>query len=290
MQQYTCIIQRKVVWWQMDKSSNKILTKMDLIKTWLTWISFAQTNYNYERLQGLGFCHTMSIIIKKLYKTKEDISEALTRHLTFFNTESTWGSIIVGISAALEEEKAANKDMNPEIINNLKTSLMGPMAGIGDSVTQGIVKIVLLGIGIDLAMQGNALGPILFVLLFTVYTVGLSYFLFFSGYNIGKNAVVKLLSTDLTKSFTDSLKIMSMMVVGALGASSIKTSTSLIFKFGGTTVELQKVLDQIFPKMIPLAILMLAFYLLKEKRKSPTYVLITLFVIGFATSLLSIFA
>lgn len=272
----------------MDKSANKLLTKMDLIKTWLTWISFAQTNYNYERLQGLGFCHTMSIVIKKLYKTKDDISEALTRHMAFFNTESTWGSIIVGISAALEEEKAGNKDVNPEIINNLKTSLMGPMAGIGDSVTQGIVKIVLLGIGIDLAMQGNALGPVLYVLLFTIYTVGLSYFLFFSGYNIGKNAVVKLLSTDLTKNFTDALKIMSMMVVGALAASSINTTTPLVFKFGGTTVELQKVLNQIFPKMIPLALLMLAFYLLKEKRKSPTYVLIVLFIVGFAASFLSI--
>ena len=272
----------------MSNKSEKLLTKMDLIKTWLTWISFAQTNYNYERLQGLGFCHTMSVIAKKLYKTKEEIGEVLTRHMSFFNTESTWGSIIVGVSTALEEEKAANKEMNPEIINNLKTSLMGPMAGIGDSVTQGIVKVVLLGIGIDLAMKGNALGPILFVVLFSIYTVGLSYVLFFSGYNIGKNAVVKLLSTDLTKTFTDALKILSMMVVGALSASSINTTTPIIFEFGGTTVELQKVLNQIFPKMIPFTILMFTFYLLNKKRKSPTYVLITLFVVGFAASFLSI--
>jgi RsiW-degrading membrane proteinase PrsW (M82 family) len=74
---------------------------------------------------------------------------------------------------------------------------------------------------------------------------------------------------------------MSMMVVGALAATSITTVTPLVFTFGGAKVELQKVLNQIFPKLIPLAILMFAFYLLKKKEKSPVYVLITLFIIGF---------
>ena len=274
----------------MTEESVKKLSKRDLIKTWLTWICWAQRCYNYERLQGLGFCHAMSVVIKKLYHDKAEISEALTRHMAFFNTENTWGSIIVGVSAALEEERAANRDVNPEIINNVKTALMGPMAGIGDSVTQGIVRVILLGIGIDLATQGNALGPILFVVLFTAYTAGLSYFLFFSGYRMGKNAVVKLLSSNIAKYFTGALKIMSMMVVGGLAASNIKATSPVAFSLGKTSIKLQPILDKILPQMLPLLILLIVLYLLKKKQKSTTFVLITLFAVGFILSFLKILA
>ncbi|MDF2592964.1 MAG: system mannose/fructose/sorbose family component [Clostridia bacterium] len=272
----------------MNNSPSTKLTKKDLVKTWWTWICFGQICYNYERLMGLGFCHTMSIIIKKLYKTKEEISEALTRHLNFFNTENTWGSIIVGISTALEEEKANGKEVDPELINNIKTSLMGPMAGIGDSVTQGIVKVVLLAIGVDLALQGNAFGPILFVTLFTVYSAGVSYSLFFSGYRMGKNAVLKLLSSEVTKSLTDGLKIMSMMVVGALASTTIVANVRLEYTINKTILKVQPILDKIFPKMVPLSILLLTFWLLRKKGKSPTFILLVLFILGFAATYLKI--
>lgn len=268
----------------------KKLTRRDLIRTWLTWICWAQRCYNYERLMGLGFCHSMSVVIKRLYNDKADISEALTRHMAFYNTENTWGSIILGVTAALEEERAANRDINPEIMNNVKTALMGPMAGIGDSVTQGIVRVILLGIGIDLAMQGNALGPVLFITLFTVYTAGLSYFLFFSGYKMGKNAVVKLLSSNIAKHFTGALKIMSMMVVGGLAASNIKVTSSIVLKYNKTSIALQPILDKILPQMLPLLLLFFVFYLLKKRQKSATYVLVLLFIIGFGLSFLKFLA
>lgn len=273
----------------MSEVTAKKLTKKDLIRTWLAWICWAQRCYNYERLQGLGFCHAISVVIKRLYTDKEEISAALTRNMAFYNTENTWGSIIIGVTAALEEEIAQNKEINPDVVNNVKTALMGPMAGIGDSVTQGIVKVILLGIGIDLAMQGNAIGPILFILLFTVYTAGLSYFLFFSGYKMGKNAVIKLLSSSVAKYFTNSLKIMSMMVVGGLAASNIKATTPVVIKLGETTTQLQSILDKILPQMLPLIVLSFVFYLLRKK-KSTTYILIVLFIIGFITSFLKVLA
>jgi len=230
----------------------------------------------------------MTNVIEKVYTDKKDIIQALTRHMDFFNTENTWGSVIVGISAAFEEQRAKNAEIDPSIISNVKTSLMGPMAGIGDSVTQGIVKTILLGIGIDFALQGNPIGPVLFVLLFSIYAAGLSYFMFFSGYRMGKNAVVSILSSDIARYFTDSLKIMSMMVIGGLAASNIKASTQLVFNFGGTTVEVQPLLDKILPGMLPFLFLLLSVYLLKKKGKSPTVVLLVLFVIGFLASFLGI--
>lgn len=266
----------------------KKLTRKQLIKTWLTWISFAQMNYNFERLQGLGYCHAMTNPIKALYDKSEDVKSALSRHLNFFNTESTWGSIIVGITCALEEENANNPEMDESIINNVKTSLMGPMAGIGDSITQGLVKVVLLAIGIDLAIQGNPLGPILYVLLFTLYTVGLSYILFFQGYRMGKSAILSLLSSNVIDKATDALKIMSLMIVGGLSASMIRAKSALVFTLGETIVEIQPILDNVFPKLLSLGALFLSFYLLKKKEKSPTYVLGVLFAIGFVGTFLKV--
>lgn len=273
---------------EQTAGTEKKLSRKTLIKTWLSWIAFAQMNYNFERLQGLGYCHAMTYPIKALFDKADDVKDALTRHLNFFNTESTWGSIIVGITCALEEEKANNPEMDASIINNVKTSLMGPMAGIGDSITQGLVKVVLLAIGIDLAIQGNALGPVLYVLLFTLYTVGLSYILFFQGYRMGKTAVISLLSSNIIDKAADALKIMSLMIVGGLSASMIRVKSALVFTLGETVVEIQPILDNIFPKLLSLGALFLSFYLLKKREKSPTYVLGVLFAIGFIGTFLKL--
>ncbi|MBE6012019.1 PTS system mannose/fructose/sorbose family transporter subunit IID [Anaeropeptidivorans aminofermentans] len=271
------------------KASNK-LEKRDLIKVWLTWICYGQICYNYERLMGLGFCHAISHAIKKLYTDKDDIAAALTRHMAFYNTENTWGAIIIGIVTAVEEEKAASGNVDDSFINNLKVSLMGPIAGIGDSITQGIVKVILLGIGVGLAQEANAFGPVFYVLAFTAYALIVSGFLFFSGYNTGKTFVIKLLSSNLMKSVTDAMKIVTMMVVGALAATSIKATTALSVTIDESPIIIQDILNKIFPNMLPLAVLGLVFYLYFKKKKSTVYILITLFIIGFVCAFFKILA
>ena len=118
-------------------SEKKLLTKKDLTKTWFTWICWGQICYNWERLMGLGFCHTMTTAIEKLYGDDEELKkEALVRHMAYYNTENTWGAMIPGIVCSLEESRANGENIDTETISNLKTALMGPLAGIGDTVTQ----------------------------------------------------------------------------------------------------------------------------------------------------------
>ena len=112
------------------ESENRV-TRRDLVHSWLIWWFLIQANYNYERLQATGFAHTMSPIIRRLYHTPEDITAALKRHLTFFNTEPGWGSIVPGVVIAMEEQRANGADIDDDTINSVKTGLMGPLAGIG---------------------------------------------------------------------------------------------------------------------------------------------------------------
>lgn len=269
-------------------TEKRILTRKDLLKTWWRWISWAQRCYNYERLMGLGFCQAISNVVVKLFPKKEDQQETLTRHMHFYNTENNWGATILGVTCALEEERAMGHDVDTGIIDNLKTALMGPLAGIGDSITQSIVRVILIGISIDLALQGNSFGPILYVLGFTAYALIVSYTTFFAGYRMGKGAVTKLLTSKMAKNFTGALKIVSMMVIGALAAGNIRVNTIIAGSFGGSEVVLQNVLDSILPKMLPLALLAAVVWAMKEKRKSSIFVLVALFVVGFALTFLNI--
>jgi len=273
-----------------ETKEKKTLTQKELNKTWWDWICWGQICYNWERLMGLGFCHTMTTAIQKLYgDNEEEKRAALTRHMEYYNTENTWGAIVPGIVCSLEEERANGGDVDADAIRNLKTALMGPLAGIGDTVTQSLVKVILLGVGIDMAKNGNPMGPILFVILFSVYAIGVSRFLFFRGYKLGKESVVKLLSGGMVKRVTESLGVVGMAVLGALVAKNIGVTTPLDFQIGEMEIVMQDLLDSIIPKLIPLVIFLIVYRQLK-KGKKPTTVMVYMMIASVILSLLGILA
>ncbi len=147
-------------------TSNK-LTKKELNQVF--WRSFGmEWDWNYERQMNMAYCYCMLPVIKKLYSNKEDQIAAMQRHLEFFNTTPQLSTLILGISAAMEESNANDPNFDTESINSVKVSLMGPLAGIGDSFIWGTLRIIATGVGLSLANQGNILGPILFLLIFNI--------------------------------------------------------------------------------------------------------------------------
>lgn len=80
-------------------------------------------------------------------------------YTAFFNTEPQLGSLIVGITAGLEEARANDTEgVDEETINGLRAGLMGPIAGIGDSLVVGTLIPVILGIALGLSNGGSPLG------------------------------------------------------------------------------------------------------------------------------------
>ena len=266
------------------------LEKKDLLKSWLIWIHFGQQCYNYEIMQGMGFCHSMNPILKKLYPDDlEKRGEAINRHLTYYNTENNWGAAIGGISASLEEDIANGGESTEGVIQNLKTSLMGPLAGIGDTITQSLVKTITLGIACEMALRGNAFGPIFFFLIMSAYCFFISNRAFFTGYKMGKNSVLKLLGNGKVAQITEALGVLSMMVVGYLVASNIGVGIPLVLKSGEVSVSLQGVLDAIIPQLLPLLIFLGVFALINKGMK-PVRIILIIFAVGIVGSLLSILA
>ena len=115
------------------QEEKKVLTQKDLNKAMFRWYMSAEMPLNFENMQGIAFCGSISHILKKLYTKKEDLSEALKRHLLLYNCNVTAGGLILGTTIAMEEQRAKDPSKMPDMaITGLKTGLMGPVAALGD--------------------------------------------------------------------------------------------------------------------------------------------------------------
>jgi mannose PTS system EIID component len=267
----------------------KKLTKGDIFRSWVIWLFFSHANYNWERLQGGAFAHAMIPIIRRLYSTPEEIRAALKRHLVFFNTEPNWGGMIHGITISMEEARANGAEIDDDTINAVKSGLMGPMAGVGDSITQGLVFPVMLSIGIGMASQGSLVGPFLYVLVVAAYLWGFGWVAYYQGYVQGQQLITRLLESGLLDKVRLVATILGSAVVGALAATFVRVSTPLTFTSGQTKIEVQKaILDRLMPGLLPLATVLIVFWLVK-RGVSPTKIMVGIFVVSLVGKLLKVF-
>jgi PTS system mannose-specific IID component len=241
---------------------------------------FLHASYNYERLQGLGFAHAMKPVIEYLYVTAVERAAALKRHLVFFNSEPQFGALVPAAVIALEEERAAGANIPDETINSVKGGLMGPLAGVGDSLVQGLITPVLLSLGISLAQRGNLAGPMLYSLLISLAIIGSSYAFWMLGYRWGKAAVSRVLASGWVGTLTGAVSVVGMTVIGGLTASVVRLSTPASITVGQAVVSLQEdVLDPILRGLLPLGLTLFVWWIC-YRRVPSTRIIGLLFVLG----------
>ena len=251
------------------------------------WRSFAlQGAFNYERMQNVGYMYAMLPVIKKLYRNKEDQAAAITRHLEIFNTTPAVVPTIMGISAAREEENANNPAFDVQSINAVKASLMGPLAGIGDSIFWGTVRIIAAGIGVSIAKDGNLFGPLLFLVLYNLPNILVRIFGLKLGYQVGVNSLDRIQKEGLTDKIMAVATIVGLCVVGGMVATMLNITTPLKWNISGAEIVVQDILDQILPKMLPLAFTFGIYKLLKKA--SITKITIGIIIFGIAVHLIGI--
>ena len=272
-----------------------------------------QGSWNYERMQNGGWCYALVPAIKKLYPKKDDQIAALKRHMEFFNTHPYVAAPIVGVTLALEEERANGAPVDDAAIQGVKVGMMGPLAGVGDPVFWFTARPILGALGASLAMAGNIMGPILFFVLWNVLRFAFIYYTQEFGYKAG-TAITKDLSGGLLGKVTKGASILGMFVLGALvnrwvsvtftpvvsevtlsegayidwsslpeGAEGIHQALS---QYVGATgldqikvTTLQQNLDQLIPGLAALLLTLLCCWLLKKK-VSPIVIIVALFIIG----------
>lgn len=288
------------------------LTKADRIKVW--WRStFLQGSWNYERMQNGGFTYSLIPVLKRLYHTKEDRAAALKRHLEFFNTHPYLASPVIGVTMALEEERANGLPVDDAAIQGVKVGMMGPLAGIGDPVFWFTVKPIIGALAASLALTGNIMGPIIYFVAWNVIRMAFMWYTQEFGYKAGTK-ISDDMSGGILQEVTKGATILGMFILGALvnrwvsvkftpivsrvpqskgayidwhnlpsGAQGIKKALELqaqglsLDKIKVTT--LQQNLDMLIPGLMGLLLTLFCMWLLKKK-VSPIIIILGLFVAG----------
>ncbi|WP_066191753.1 PTS system mannose/fructose/sorbose family transporter subunit IID [Gracilibacillus timonensis] len=248
----------------------------------LVWRSLLlQASFNYERMQAAGWLYSILPGLRQIHKNRQDLSKSMKDHMEFFNTHPFLVTFIMGIILAMEGKKE-----DREAIRGIKVATMGPLGGIGDALFYLTLLPITAGIGASLAVDGNFLGPIIFVLMFNIIHFGVRFGLMTYGYKTGVKAIAKL--KEGTKFVSRAASIVGLTVVGGLIATYVALQIDYVWVQGESELNIQtEVLDQIMPAMLPLAYTLLMYWLLK-KGWSPLMLIGITVVLGLIGSLLGI--
>ncbi len=176
---------------------------------------FLQGSWNYERMQNGGWCYSMIPAIKKLYKSKDDQAAALKRHMEFYNTHPYVSAPVIGVTLALEEDRANGAPIDDVAIQGVKVGMMGPLAGVGDPVFWFTLRPILGALGASLALGGSIVGPLLFFFAWNIIRMAFLWYTQEFGYKVGTE-ITKDLSGGLMGKITEGASILGMFIIGSL--------------------------------------------------------------------------
>ena len=264
----------------------KVVSKSTLKKSFLNWFFWNGCSQQAETMLGMAFGQSMAPVIDELYDTKEEKAEGLKRHITLFNTESQVGSVCNGIAIGMEEQ-LANGVGSAESIQEAKVALIGPTSAIGDSLWVATIIPLLLTICLSIAQGVSGapwIGALLYMIVYPIGTYLLSWNLFKLGYKAGLEGVQRFMVSGQLDKIMIAVTVMGLIVVGALTASfvtctlniDIKTATQVFDEASQTYVDgvisvfnLDNLLNNVFPKIVPLGLTLLVYNLYTKKNWSP---------------------
>mgnify|MGYP002645154355 FL=1 len=267
------------------QEEKKVLTQKDLNKAMFRWYMSAEMPLNFENMQGIAFGGSISHILKKLYTKKEDLSEALKRHLLLYNCNVTAGGLILGTTIAMEEQRAKDPSKMPDMaITGLKTGLMGPVAALGDSFDWGIIGTLMKIAAATLAAAGNPLALVV-LLLFVGYCIGELILTTNMTYKKGRESIKTIMGSGLMQDVISGANVLAMFMMGAMTASMVTLKTVLKI----STVVVQDKLDSIFPNVFPLIVLFLIYWLIRKKKVGTGKIVIGIIAVSILLSFVGIF-
>lgn len=267
-----------------EKGGRKVSEKA-LAKSFRNWYYGNLTCFSQEHMQTFGYLVSMLPIVEDLYDKKEDQLDALRTYSAFFNTEPQIGSMIVGVTVGLEEARANGQPVTDDTINGIRAGLMGPLAGIGDSLIVGTLIPILLGISMGLTQGGSVLGPIFYIVVWNLLAYFGMRFAYYRGYKLGGDAVEALVGPN-AQALREAIVMVGTIVIGAVDATWVSITTALPLPGGGT---LQGTLDGIYPKLLPLIFTIFCWWLMSKKKVSPIVTMLILLGIAFLGALCGFF-
>ncbi|EHR32346.1 PTS system mannose/fructose/sorbose family transporter subunit IID [Helcococcus kunzii] len=263
------------------------LKKSDYTKTSIRSY-LLQNAFNYTTYQGVSYLNVIFPALKKIYKDDpEKLKEVSKENLEFYNTNPHMLPFITSIQLAMYDN-----DQDVEDTRNIKMALMGPLAGIGDSIAQFGLAPLFSTIFAGLALDGLGFAPMGFWAVMILSMLIIKLLMGNLGFKLG-TSVIDTLSEKISK-ISESAAIVGVTVISGLAASFVKMNLGLQYS---TMVEgkeqivsLQTIMDKIAPRLLPVVLTGVVYYLIKKKKWSTYKLLILLFAIGIIGSALGLLA
>ena len=265
-------------------SQARVVDQKDLKRVFFRQF-FLQTSWNYERMQAAGYLYIILPVLKKIYKNNpEGLKRAVIRNLEFFNTQPYLAAPIIGVALAMEEQLGVMEDeeaivAQEQAISAVKVSMMGPFAGVGDSMFWFTIRPIAMGIGITLAEGGNILGPIAFLVIFNIFHIGTRYYGTTKSYELGTGFMERLAKEGIVQRVSESAAVLGLMVLGVMIAQMVKVPVDFLIGTGDASMTFLEITNSLMPNILPLGLTFLLSYLL---RKGVTPLRILLLVITFS--------
>ncbi|WP_282710040.1 PTS system mannose/fructose/sorbose family transporter subunit IID [Lancefieldella sp. Marseille-Q7238] len=269
------------------------LSKAAIRRAYMDWMFFNLSVQNFERMEGPAIIKMLADVGDDLYPgDKEAQKEMLERHEVFFNTEPFLGAIVPGIVLGMEKSKAeGNDEVSAEFINAIKTALMGPFAGIGDSLLPGTLIPILLSIALGMCQHGEVIGPLFYIVTFLAIMIPLTWFLFSYGVKAGANAAELVLSGGVKDIVTRAAETVGLIVVGAITALYAKFNIGLVYTSGDLQVNLAAIFNSILPGLPVLLFAFFTYWLMVKKSWSAgktMLLFLAIAIIGYFTTILAV--
>ncbi|ANK66155.1 PTS fructose transporter subunit IID (plasmid) [Loigolactobacillus backii] len=266
-------------------SDEKIkLTKKDRRRAAVRYNFMAVNIFNYESQMGPAVAWSLAPALRKIYPNDDEYQMALENHFNYYNSTTVMSSLILGATLAMEERDGIGAK---DAVQSLKTSLMGPLAGVGDTLVWVLWPTIMGSISGYMALQGNPLGAVVwFVANIAFWFVKLKMF------DVGFTSGTKLITSlgEKINIFTESASIVGLSVVGALVATVVKISMPVVFQFGKVKLNLQTgVFDKIMPALLPALLTLLIYKLLGSKKWTPTRIILLVIAISLVGTFFGIF-
>ncbi|MDI9518207.1 MAG: PTS system mannose/fructose/sorbose family transporter subunit IID [Bacillota bacterium] len=275
----------------MSSRVEKKVSKKALNASFWRWWYGNLTCFTHEHMQTFGYMWSLFQVIDDLYETTEEKGEKLRAYWPFFNTEPQIGCIVVGITAGLEEARAnGDPNVDDEMINGIRAGLMGPLAGIGDSLIVGTYIPVLLAVALGLSEGGSVIGALFYIVVWNATSIYFQYTIFMRGYELGGTAV-DIIVGDQATALRGAVVLLGQIIVGAINGAWVNITTPLEFKNaqGEVFLNLQGQLNGIMPGLLSIGFVLLCWWLMAKKNMKPLTVMLLMILIAFVGVLIGFF-
>ncbi|MDE6546211.1 MAG: PTS system mannose/fructose/sorbose family transporter subunit IID [Lactobacillus sp.] len=268
----------------VSPEDRKIINKI----FWRSFTVFA-SRAGATKAHAPGFMYSIMPALDEYFKgDKEGHRKAMMRHTTWYNITQNVGTFVMGLVASMEKKTAQDPNFDPDSTVAIKTSLMGPLSGIGDSIFWGVLRVIAAGVGISLASQGSILGPILFLLIYNIPSIATRYYLTYMGFTVGDTFIQDMYKSGSMKLLNKAASTLGLLMIGCMTATMVKFESKLSIPIeGGKPIKIQTYLDQLWVGLVPLVVTLVCYWLL-SKKVNVNWILLGVLVLSIVIGLIGV--